>query len=152
MRPTRVPALLLALLVAGACGYVLTETAYSSIPPLPVFAPVGLLLLAVVELGMARIIRGKIRRTRPGGRPLHPMQVARGAVLAKASSLGGALVAGLYGGIFLWTFGRRDQLATYSDDARVAGLSALAALLLVVAALLLERACRTPDDPPRLTP
>lgn len=152
MRPTRLPVLLLALLVAGACGYVLTETAYSSIPPLPAYAPIGLLLLAVVELGMSRIIRGKVRGARPAGRPLHPMQVARAAVLAKASSLGGSLVAGVYGGIFLWTFGRRDQLATYSADARVAGLSALTALLLAGAALLLERACRTPDDPPRLTP
>jgi hypothetical protein len=74
------------------------------------------------------------------------MQVARAAVVAKASSLGGALVAGIYGGIFLWTFARRGEVATYGEDARVSGLAALAALLIVAAALVLERACRTPPD------
>jgi hypothetical protein len=68
-------------------------------------------------------------------------------VLAKASSLGAAILGGLYAGIFLWTFPRRDTYATATDDARAAGLSALTALLLIVAALLLERACRTPEPP-----
>lgn len=144
MRPTRIPVLLLALLVAAALGYLLAETAYSSIPPLPGLAPVSLALLAVVEGGMAYIVRGKVRGRRTTGRPMHPMQVARAAVLAKASSLGGSLVAGGYGGIFVWTFARRGEVATYGDDARVSGLCAAAAFLLVVFALLLERACRTP--------
>ena len=52
----------------------------------------------------------------------------------------------MYGGIFLWTFARRGDVATYGDDARVSGLSAGASVLMVVAALALERACRTPDD------
>jgi hypothetical protein len=37
-------------------------------------------------------------------------------------------------------------LALAESDAVVSGLTALAALALVVAALVLERACRTPDD------
>jgi hypothetical protein len=68
-------------------------------------------------------------------------------VLAKASSPGGAVVGGGYAGIFLWTFNRRGDVATYGDDARIAGLAAVAGLLLVVAALFLERACRTPSTP-----
>lgn len=145
MRPTRIPVLLLALLLASAAGYLLAETAYSQIPPLPALAPVSLVLLAVVEGAMAWVVRGKVRG-RAAGRPMHPLQIARAAVLAKASSLGGALVGGVYGGLFVWTFGRRGEVATYGDDARVSGLSAGAALALVVAALLLERACRTPTD------
>lgn len=137
--------LLLALLLAAAFGYLLAETAYAQIPPLPALAPVSLVLLAVVEAAMAYVVRGKVRR-RSGGRPMHPLQVARAAVLAKASSLGGALIAGVYGGIFLWTFARRGEVATYGDDARVSGLAAGASVLLVVAALILERACRTPDE------
>lgn len=144
MRPTRLPVLLLATLLAVALGYLLAETSYAQIPPLPVLAPVSLVLLAVVEVTMAYVVRGKIRG-RSGGRPVHPLQVARAAVLAKASSVAGALIGGVYGGIFLWTFGRRGDVATYSDDARVSGLAAGASVLLVVAALLLERACRTPD-------
>jgi hypothetical protein len=147
MKPTRLSALLLALLVAAAVGYLLAETSYSDLPPLPPLAPVSLGLLAVVEGGMAAVIRSKIRGKRPTGRPMHPLQIARAAVLAKASSLGGAVVGGVYGGIFVWTFARRGDVATYSDDARVSGLAALAAVVLIVMALLLERACRTPAPP-----
>jgi len=85
-------------------------------------------------------------RGRPRGRPLHPMQVARAAVLAKASSTTGAVLLGVYGGLFAWTLPRRAELALAERDALVSGVTALAALLLVLAALVLERACRTPDD------
>lgn len=74
------------------------------------------------------------------------MQVARAAVLAKASSAGGAVLLGVYGGLLSWTLPRRDELAASEQDALVAGLSAVACLALVVAALLLERSCRLPDD------
>ena len=147
MRPTRLPALLLTALVLGVGGYLLAEVAYFDLPPLPAFAPVSLLLLTILELGMARVVRLKVRGGRDVGKPMHPIQVARAAVLAKASSLGGAILLGAYGGLFWWTFVRRDTYASAGDDARVAGLSALTALTLVGAALLLERACRTPDPP-----
>jgi uncharacterized protein DUF3180 len=147
VKPTRLPLLGLALLVAAAVGYLLAETSYSDLPPLPALAPVSLALLAVVVGGMAWVVRGKVRGSRPSGRPMHPLQIARAAVLAKASSLAGSLIAGVYGGIFVWTFARRGEVATYGEDARVSGLSAGAALVLVVAALLLERACRTPEPP-----
>jgi hypothetical protein len=78
---------------------------------------------------------------------MHPLQVARAAALAKASSLAGSLLLGLYAGFFVWLFPRRDQLAAANDDVVVAGLSAGACVLLLVAALLLERACRTPRPP-----
>ena len=115
-------------------------------------APVTLVLLAVFELGLAKVVADRLAhrrddRGRPRGRPLHPMQIARAAVLAKASSTTGAVLLGAYGGLLAWTLPRRAELAAAGDDALVAGLSALAALLLVVAALLLERACRTPDEP-----
>ncbi|GAC1443513.1 MAG: DUF3180 domain-containing protein [Mycobacteriales bacterium] len=145
MRPTRLRVLLLATVLAVALGYLLAATSYAQIPPLPALAPVSLVLLAVVEGALSFVVRGKIRG-RSGGRPMHALQVARAAVLAKASSLAGALIGGVYGGIFGWTFGRRGDVATYGDDARVAGLAAGGSLLFVVAALLLERACRTPDE------
>jgi hypothetical protein len=143
MTPTRIRALLLTALVLGGFGYLVAELAYFELPPLPSFAPVSLLLLTILELGMAKVVRDKVHG-RARGRQLHPLQAARAVVLAKASSLGGALLLGFYGGVFAWTFVRRDTFATAGADARVAGLSAVTALTLVVAALLLERACRTP--------
>ncbi len=146
MTATR-PALLLGLALAlGLLAYGLAELAYGSLPVLPRYAPVSLVLLAVAEVAMAKVVRDRLlRRARPGARPLHPEQVARAAVLAKASSPTGALLLGGYTGLLAWTLPRRDELATASPDALVAGISALASLALVVAALVLERACRRPD-------
>jgi hypothetical protein len=155
VRPTR-PGPLLALVAGFALlTWVVAQRAYGSVPQLPAYAPVTLVLLALTELGMAKVVGDRIahrRAGRSGGagrprqRPLHPMQVARAAVLAKASSATGAVLLGAYGGLFAWTLPRRAELALAERDAVVSGVSALAALGLVVAALVLERACRTPED------
>jgi hypothetical protein len=97
---------------------------------------------------MARVIRERLaHRSRPGARPLHPMQVARAAALAKASSTAGAVLLGIYAGLLAWTLPRGSELLGAERDALVAGLSALSCLALVAAALVLERACRVPEDP-----
>ncbi len=146
MTPTR-PATLLGVAAAFAVlGYLLVELAYGSLPALPLYAPVTIVLLAIVEAGMGRVVRDRLAgRGRPRSRPLHPLQVARAAVLAKASSVTGAVLLGGYGGLLAWTLPRRDELALAGRDAAVAGVSVLACLGLVAAALLLERSCRTPD-------
>lgn len=135
--------------VAGLAAYLLAETSYADLPRLPVLAAVSLLLLALTELGIAKVVHDRVaHRRRPDGtpgRPLHPLQVARAAVLAKASSATGALLAGGYAGLLGWLLPRRDSSVAASDDALAAGLSCGASLLLVGAALLLERACRAPD-------
>lgn len=137
--------LVLVAVLAAVGGYALAAAAYSDLPPLPRVAPVTLALLAVVELAMAHLVRDRVLgRARRGARPLHPLQVARAAALAKASSPAGALLLGLYAGLTLWLLPREaDQPRA---DALVTSTSALAALLLLVAALRLERACRTPDS------
>ena len=147
MTPTRIGTLAGVAMVLAVLGYGLTELAYFTLPPLPVFAPISLAALAAAELGAARVVRSFVRGTYRGSR-VDVLQVARAVLLAKASSLGGAALLGLYGGIFGWTFARRDSLATAGPDSLVAGLTVLAALLLTVAALVLERACRTPRVDP----
>ena len=82
MKPTRIPLLLLTILLAAAFGYLLAETAYAQIPPLPALAPASLVLLAIAEAAKASVVRSKIRGRRPSGRALQPMQVAKAAVLA----------------------------------------------------------------------
>jgi len=155
MTPTRPRTLLLLVLGFGALAYLVAALAYGSLPVLPRFAPVSVVLLALVELGMAKVIRDRLAhrldpRGRPLGRPLHPMQVARAAVLAKASSTGGAVLLGAYGGLLAWTLPRRDLLLASERDATVAAFSAVSCLGLVLAALWLERACRRPDEPESL--
>lgn len=151
MTPTRPGRLLVLALVAGLVAFLVAQLAYGSLPRLPASAPVTLAIVAVVELGAAKVVRDRVLRRppRPGGRqrrPLHPLQIARAAALAKASSPAGALLAGAYAGLFVYTAWHRRLLAA-QDDVVVSGLSALAAAALVGAALLLERACRVPGPP-----
>lgn len=147
MTATR-PGTLLALAVGAALlGYLLAETAYGALPSLPLLAAFTIGVLAVVEGAMAKVVRDRLQRRRTGGRPLHPLQVFRAVVLAKASSTGGAVLVGAYGGLLAWTLPRRGELVSVDRDATAAAVSAAASLLLVVAALLLERSCRTPPEP-----
>jgi len=144
--PTR-PGVLLGFAAGFALlGYLLVSQAYGSLA-LPAYAPVTLVLLAVVELGMARVIRSRVLgRGGPRARPVHPLQIARAVVLAKASSVTGAVLLGGYGGILAWALPRRAELLVADRSATVAAVSVLASAGLVIAALLLERACRAPDD------
>lgn len=145
MTPTRIRTLLGLALLTGVLGWFVLDRSTGDLLSLPVLAPVTAGLIALFELGLARVVRDKVRG-RGRGRPMHPLQVARAAVLAKASSATGALLTGLYAGLGLW-FLQHDELRVAHEDAVVAGASVGACLLLVLAALLLERACRTPDQP-----
>ena len=65
--------------------------------------------------------------------------------LAKACSVVGALVAGFYGGFALAFIGSLDATLGLERFVRAVA-AAVASIVLTVAALLLERACRLPDD------
>jgi hypothetical protein len=147
VRPTSWRTLALLALLTGVGGWLLADQAYGSLVALPSYAPATAVLVAVFELWLAKVVADQINhRSRPR-RGLHPLQVARAVALAKASSAAGALLLGFYLGLFAWTFPRRDELAAASHDALISGITAGTAALLVVAALLLERGCRTPPEP-----
>ena len=146
MNATRWQLLVVLAAVTAALGYALGQVAYGDLPSLSATGPVTLALVAVVEAGMAAVIRDRLQSgPRPGARPLHPEQVARAAVLAKASSPTGAVFAGGYAGLLLFLVG--DGTTAAADDRPYAGVAVAAALALVAAALVLERACRLPEDP-----
>lgn len=142
---TRLRTLVLLAVVAGAVGWTLAEVAYGRLVSLPPYAPVTAALIAAFEGVLAKVVWDAVRG-RGRGRAMHPLQVARALVLAKASSVAGALLMGFYGGLLVWTYPRRGRIAAAADDALVAGLSVGGCLLLVLAAVLLERSCRTPLD------
>lgn len=145
MRPTRLSTLAALLLGAGLVGWLVAELAYGSLPPLPRFAPVTPMLLAIAVGYTAASVRRRLQG-RPGTRPIVPIAVARHAALARACSGAGALFGGLWAGFLVYTGARLDQRATASD-ARTCAFGLLAALALVGSALWLERVCRVP--PPR---
>jgi Protein of unknown function (DUF3180) len=144
MRPTRLSVLATLAVAAGVLSWLFVQAEYSSLPALPVFGPVTLLLLAIFELVEALAVRARLRD--PGSRRLEPIFVAKLAVLGKASSHASATVAGLYGGLLVYTL-TNLRASKVAADSRVSGLSVVAALSLVGAALFLEYGCRVPRNP-----
>ena len=96
MTPTRWTNLVVLALLTGVLGWGLAASSYESLR-LPSYAPVTAGLMAVFELGLARVVSRKVHGT-GGGQQMHPMQIARTAVLATAASSGGDLPGGSYGG------------------------------------------------------
>lgn len=151
LRPTEPATLVVAGLAAAATGWLLISNLYQDMPPLgwpPVIIIAGLAALeAVVAQSLwsrlHRQDRGKARAVAGRG-PVEPLIVARFAVLAKASSLGGALFAGFFGGLLPWLAIESRRLPAASADLPPAIGGLMASALLLAAALWLERACRVP--------
>lgn len=144
MGPTRAATLVVAGFVAAAVSWLLISQFYGNIPALPWLPSVTLGGLAVLEGYAALNTRARIDR-KPGHEPVEPLTVARFVVLAKASSLVGAIFAGLYAGVLGWLMIERTRATSNDIPAAIAGL--VGALALVVAALWLERSCRVPEPP-----
>ena len=106
--------------------------------------PLVLAVLAVAEGLLAQNTGARIQR-KPGTPPVEPLAVARYVALAKASSLVGAISAGFSAGLVAWLAMEPTQAA--HDDLRPAVGGLVAALVLVGAALWLERSCRIPERP-----
>jgi Protein of unknown function (DUF3180) len=137
--PTRVWSLVALGAVCAVASWLGLRVAYSSLPPLPWTGVPALLLLAIAESWSGRNLRARLRG-RVGSKPIVPIAVARMAALAKASSLAGALVGGLTAGFLIYVLGSLDK-STPRSDAFAAGCTLASAVLLVLAALYLERGC-----------
>ncbi|MFG1605821.1 DUF3180 domain-containing protein [Actinoplanes sp. NPDC049265] len=147
IRPTSISVLVVAALVAAAVGWLLLSFFYNEWPAPPWLPVIVIAALAAAEGILAQNTAARVQRKR-GAPPVEPLAVARYAVLAKASSLAGALYGGYCAGQLL--FFALDMSREFSNDslpATAAGV--VAALALVGAALWLERSCRVPDPPDR---
>lgn len=146
IRPTP-PALLAAWAVAGLAGgwlvHPLAERISGTAPIVTWLQPLGLLLVAAIMGGTAYATWRSVQVRREW---LQPHQAVNRLLLARACAFVGALAAGGYLGYALSWLGVEAELA----DQRLGRslVSAVASVLVVVAALLLERACRVRDDDP----
>ena len=107
--------------------------------------PLALVLVAAILVGTARSTRRSIRQ-RQGA--ISPHHAVNRLVLARACAYVGSLMAGAYAGYAVSWFGVNSDLAAQRViSSAIAGVSGL---LVVLAGLLLERACRVPpeDDAP----
>lgn len=146
MRPTNPATLIVVALAAAALSWLGISRYYGSIPDLPWLPALTVVALAALEGSAAYSTKARIDR-KPGRERVDPLLVARFVVLAKASSLAGSIFAGIYGGAMVWLAVERSRLAHASRDLYPAIAGFVASVALVVAALLLERACRVPRKP-----
>lgn len=146
MTPTRPRTLLAVGIVCALAAWLAVRASYPEFPALPWTAAPALLLLAAAEAMTGRNIRNRVLH-RGDGKPVAPIGAARAAALAKASSLGGAVFAGLAGGALIYAL-RFTNLPVARRDAISTGITLATAIILVAAALYLEHCCRTPrhDD------
>lgn len=143
--PTRYRDLAGIAVVATLLGNILVQLTYSSLPGLPVAAGVTVGVLGIAEIVGGVLLRRRIER-RDGAPPVPALVAARAVLLAKASSLGGAVLAGLWAGLLVHTLPRAPVVVAAAADSVAAGLGLVCALLLVGGALWLEHCCRAPDD------
>jgi hypothetical protein len=146
LEPTRPATLIVATLVTTALAWVGISQFWGNMPTLPWLPPLTLIGLALVEAFAAQSTKNRIDR-KAGAGPIEPLIIARFAVLAKASALAGALFGGLYLGMASWLLIQREVLIRANDDVPQALIGVGGSAALVIAALVLERACRVPPSP-----
>jgi hypothetical protein len=146
LRPTTVASLVLAGLAAGVLGWMFIRTYFGEIPDLNWLPGLTLAGLAAVEFVTARSTRARVER-RPGYSRINPLLAARYAVLAKASSMAGAIFAGAYGGVAVWALSERGVLRAAEQNLGPAVAGLVGGLALTAGGLLLEKACRVPPSP-----
>jgi hypothetical protein len=128
---------------------------FGTLPGVPVAAPIVLALIAVALYATALSLRARLRaqrERRPGAKGVDPLAAARSVVFGQASALVAALVAGLYGGAGVYLAMYKLDMNPRREQAIYAGLTVLAAIGVIAAALFLERVCKLPDDDDRPKP
>lgn len=138
------------LVIVGFAVYVLLRTSYSAFPPMHYVVPLPLAVLAVTEFIAARRVRAAVRHE-PEAKPMAAIVIARCVALGKASSLTGAAIVGAAIGLLAYVVPDADTISAAAQDARVGGLLLGAALAVLAAGLLLERAGVDPgssEQPP----
>ena len=143
--PTRHRTVLLMALVAAVVGWVGLRawlTAGHELPAVPWATPGVMLLAALAVVALGWPVRRWTRGLRD--RPLDPLRAARTVVLAKAAQFAGGLLGGWYVGLVLAVLPTADVGARRSVLLR-AGASVVAAVLMWLAGVLVERWCRIDD-------
>ncbi|MGI5470104.1 DUF3180 domain-containing protein [Streptomyces sp. CA-132043] len=151
MKQLKIKVLVGLFVVAGVLAWAGARLwdALGSLPSVPLAAPIVLALIAAVLAATALSLRSRLKAQRErvqGAKGVEPMMAARAVLFGQASALVASLVSGLYGGVavFLLTSGSAGPGRT--DQTVYAGLSVLAGIAVVAAAVFLERVCKLPDD------
>jgi Protein of unknown function (DUF3180) len=124
--------------------YTLLRLSYHDLPNLDYLVPAPIAALAAAELVAARRVRAAVRHD-PNAKPMAAIVIARCVALGKASSLVGAGVVGAAVGLLARLLPDAGTVRAAAHDARIGLLLLGAAVVLVSAGLLLERAGIDPN-------
>lgn len=145
MTPTRPIVLAILAAIAAVLGLTISDLAdsmWSRSLPVPASSAITVAVVALALLVWAVIFR---RRLRDDTKRVDPFTAVRTAALAMAASRAGAIIGGLFLGIGLW-YAADLTTPLARERALICAAGLVAAIVLVVAALWLERLCRLPDD------
>lgn len=143
LRPTSPATIVVSVLGAAAIGWIIIARDYNDFPSLTWLPGIITGGLGILQIIAALATKARIDR-RPGTMPVEPLTVVRYVVLAKASSVVGSLFTGFFGSVTIWLVAERGRLAAAGNDLPPAIGGLVGAIVLLVGALLLERACRVP--------
>lgn len=148
MTQTRPRDLLVIGLATAVLVNLLVRFTYGSLPDLPLLAGATLGFLGIAEVIAGNGLRARIGH-RPGTRPVDALVAARAVLVAKASAVAGAVVAGAWTGLLGYVLPRSAEVTAAAQDSASALVGLGSALVLVGGGLWLEHCLRTPDDPDR---
>jgi len=145
LRPTGPAAVGLSVMVGLVAGWLLHPVSdrFGNPPVVSWLQPVALFVVAAVLFATAYVTHRTVHVHR---RWLEPHHAVNRLVLARASVVVGGFVAGGYAGYAVSWLGLAAELGRERMVRSL--LAALAGALIVVGALLLERACRIRSDDP----
>ena len=135
-----------AALATAVVAYFGARVGYSGLPPLPTFAGATLLLIAVVDGVLAINLRPRVLH-RPGTEPVDSLTAARAVALAKASSIAGAVMGGVWLGLLAYVLPLRAVVEAAKSDTTSAVVGLISAAALIATGLWLENTLRNPDEP-----
>lgn len=150
MKPTKIFQLVLISLPAAAAGFLIASLLVSRGQQVPV-SPINLLItlaaIASVLLGLAVPIwryRTSLKQAEKRPKRVDPFYAVRVLLLAKASSIAGAVFAGWHIGVVLYQLSGQVvvQVLVLSNT-----LGVFASIALIIAAIVTEQICRLPQDP-----
>jgi len=151
MKPTKIWSLLIAIFVAGVITFVAVKAVVANGGSVPV-APNNLLIsipsIAVIELLAAipifRYRRELAKFATSGKRPkrIDPFYAVRILALAKATAISGSLFTGFALSLVIL----QATLPVIPDSIWINALATLESLVLMTVALIIERACKLPED------
>jgi len=148
MKHTAPLSLVLLTLVGGGTGW-MAEIALAATGR-PTIVPPATLSLVLIALGIIVVMLAlPVRRSvsgKPGARRVDPFYAMRVAVLAKSSSLSGALIAGFAAGVLVFVISR--PVVAEASPVVLCAITLVGAIALMAGGIVGERLCTVPpgDD------